>query len=84
MRDENLEETSLGYVYYEHSKFPLAIFLDKSADNIKVEVHKVYKAQTVKKLTKQSKVLNKMSKEQVEDYILDVVYLFLDGKKDKL
>ena len=82
MRDENLEESSLGYVYYAHSKFPLPIQLEVSSELIKVTVIKLYKGKEVKRLTKQSKVLNTMSKEQIEDYILDVVYLFLDGKKD--
>ncbi|MFT6125761.1 MAG: hypothetical protein ACJAVA_000202 [Flavobacteriaceae bacterium] len=83
MKDENLQEDGLGYIYYEHSQFPLRIVIEKSTKIIKVEVIKYYKGQEMKKLTKQSKILNTMSKEQVEDYILDVVYLFLDGKKDK-
>lgn len=82
MKDENLEETVFGYVYYEHSKFPLSIQLEQSEEFIKVSVVKLYKGRETKKLTKSSKILNKMSKEQIEDYICDVVYLFLNGKKD--
>lgn len=82
MRDENLQEGGLGYVYYEHSKFPLQIVLEWSPKIIKVEVIKFYKGKETKRLTKQSKIIRKMSKEQIEDYILDIVYLFLDGKKD--
>lgn len=83
MKDENLQEFPLGYVYFQHTEYPLRIDLKQSEDYIKVIVIKLYKGKEVKRLTKSSKVINKMSIEQVEDYILDVVYLFLDGKKDK-
>ena len=83
MKDENLEETDLGYVYFQHTEYPLRIDLKQSEDSIKVAVIKLYKNIEMKRLTKSNKVINKMSIEQVEDYILDVVYLFLDGAKDK-
>lgn len=82
MKDENLEETEFGYVYYMHSKHPLVIELEKTVDLIKVTVIKFYKNIEIKRLTKQSKIVKPMTKEQVEEYICDVAYLFIDGKKD--
>lgn len=76
-QDPNLEEDSNGYVYYEHSKYPLMIDYLYDEDRIWVKVSKYFKNHLQSELEVESKVLKPMGKYQIEDYILDVVYKFL-------
>ena len=81
---EKLQETPLGYCYYEKQNgHPLNIDLDYSKDSIKVTVERWYKGWVTKTVTKRSAVLKPMSKQQIEDYIEDVVDLFLEDKRRK-
>lgn len=74
---ENLEERSKGYVYYVHSLYPLDIDVEETETEIEITVRKFYKAHEVKKLTKTSKKVGVMTKQQKEEFILDVIDIFL-------
>lgn len=76
--DENLQETFSGYVYYQHSKFPLIIDLEETENYISVKVGKYYKGKLQKSIKIGSSKTGYMTKEQVEEYILDAVDKFLE------
>jgi hypothetical protein len=73
---ENLVGTKLGYMYYDKGKYPLNIEVDVNNEYIDVTVRKFFKNKVVKEMTKSSKVLKKMSENQIKDYVLDVVDIF--------
>ena len=79
MVDENLKPgvNMNEYCYYVHSKYPLHIVYDISDGKIKVKVTKYFKNHEIKTLEKESRIINKMTTEQIENYILDVVDIFL-------
>lgn len=79
MLDENLEpgQNINEYYYYVHSKYPLHIIYDISGGKIKVVVSKYFKNQVIRSIEKESIIINKMTTEQIENYILDVVDIFL-------
>lgn len=74
---DNLVADLNGYSYYHHSKYPLDIQVEQEDGEIKVVVTKYFKGKEIKSLKKSSKVLGYMSDEQVEEYILDVIEIFL-------
>jgi len=73
---ENLVGTKLGYLYFDKGRYPLNIEVDVNDEYIDITVRKFFKDKVVKEMTKSSKVLKKMSEEQIKDYVLDVVDLF--------
>lgn len=77
---ENLELQGNNYVYYNHSTLPLIINHEVTDTFIKVTVVKYFKQHEVDRKTWKSKVTKKMSKEQIEEYILDVIDLFINKK----
>lgn len=78
--EERLEQTPFGYIYYpDVDKHPLNIECEVTEGNITVTVEKYYRGKVTKSLTKRSAVIQKMTKQQVEDYIMDVVDAFMEN-----
>ena len=81
MSIENLVENADGtYSYFDHSKYPLLIKYSIENGRIEVEITKFYKAHKIKEKIYKSKVTKTMSIYQIEEYLLDCVELFLNGK----
>lgn len=77
--DENLyQQNETDYYYYEHSNFPLVIELNMTKTHIRVKIQKYWKNHLQKELEAKSKILAPMNKYQIEDYILDQVYKFIE------
>lgn len=74
---DNLVPNLNGYSYYHHSEYPLDIQFEQNDRTIKVVVRKLFKGKEVKNLTMGSATCGYMSDEQVEEYILDVIEIFL-------
>lgn len=78
--DENLQQGGiLGmYYYYQHSEYPLIIEYEID-DRITVKVTKMWKDHVQREMEKSSLILAPMNKLQIENYILDVVYKFIES-----
>jgi hypothetical protein len=74
--EELLEKTPFGYAYYLNNNHPLNIRCEVTEGNITVTVEKYYKGHVTKSLTKRSAIINTMSQQQIEDYIMDVIDAF--------
>lgn len=66
-----------GYLYYQHSKYPFHIDVEKEEGYITIIINKLFKGEVVKTLTKKCKVLGKMSVDQEKELVLDIVEIFL-------
>ena len=75
--DELLEETALGWVYWEHSKHPLDIQVFETDENINITVTKTYKQHVLKEFRKSFKKVGTITKQQRRGLILDTIEIFL-------
>lgn len=75
---DNLVPNLNGYSYYYHSEYPLDIQVVQSDGEIKVVVRKFFKGKEIKTLTMGSATCGHMTDEQVEEYVLDVIEIFLN------
>lgn len=75
---ELLEETFDGYLYWNHSKNPINIEVKQTEITIEVRATQYYKGHVNKELEIGVVKLNPMSREQKEEFVLDVVEKFLN------
>lgn len=74
-----LEETTLGYLYWNHSKNPIGIQVEQTELTIEVTLIQSFKGRGTKELSIGTVKLNPMSSEQVEEYILDCIEKFINN-----
>lgn len=79
MKDENFEFDvyRTDNYYYQHSKYPLQVSHILRPNTIEVTVSKYFKGREIKNQTTKTKIINKMTKEQIEEFCLDCVYKFI-------
>lgn len=76
---ELLEETIQGgYLYWNHSKNPISIEVEQTEITILVTLTQKFKGRGTKELSIGTVKLNPMSKEQIEEYVLDMVEKFIN------
>jgi len=78
MVDDKLEYINeKEYTYYHNLSFPLYIEISETEEAIEITITRYFKGIVNRQLTKKSRKVGKMTKDQKESYILDIVDIFL-------
>ena len=78
MVDDKLEYINeKEYAYYHNPSFPLYIEISETEETIEITITRYFKDMVNRQLTKKSRKVGKMTKDQKESYILDIVDIFL-------
>ena len=82
MVDDKLEYINeKEYAYYHNLSFPLYIEISETEEAIEITITRYFKGIVNRQFTKKSRKVGKMTKEQKEDYILDIIDIFLKNKR---